>query len=195
QGTGLGLSTVYGIVKQSGGYISVESAPGRGARFTIDLPRVEALAEPAEPDSAPVRTPHGTETVLLVEDEDRVRGFAREMLERHGYTVLEAGHPTHALRLAADHVGPIHLLLTDVVMPGMSGRHLADRLAALRPELKVLYMSGYAEDGIVHHGVIGAGRAFLQKPFRGDVLAREVRRVLDAAPHAFSTADSPAART
>jgi len=128
-----------------------------------------------------------------VEDEDRVRDFTREMLERHGYTVLEAGHPGQALRLAADHAGPIHLLLTDVVMPEMSGRHLADRLTALRPEMKILYMSGYTEDGIVHHGVIGAGRAFLQKPFRGDVLACEVRRVLDAEPQALSTAKSPAA--
>ncbi len=190
QGTGLGLSTVWGIVKQSGGYVSVESAPGRGATFTIDLPRVEAPVEPAEPSPMPVRSPHGIETVLLVEDEDQVRDFTREILEGHGYTVLEAAHPGEALRLVADHAGSIHLLLTDVVMPGMSGRHLADRLTALRPELKVLYMSGYTEDGIVHHGVIAAGRAFLQKPFRGDVLAREVRRVLDTAPHALSTADS-----
>ena len=193
QGTGLGLSTVWGIVKQSSGYVSVESAPGRGATFTIDLPRVEAPVEPAEPSPVPARSPHGIETVLLVEDEDRVRGFTREMLEGHGYTVLEAAHPGEALRLVADHAGSIHLLLTDVVMPGMSGRHLADRLTALCPEMKVLYMSGYTEDGIVHHGVIGAGRAFLQKPFRGGVLAREVRRVLDAAPLALSTAESPAA--
>ncbi len=181
EGTGLGLATVYGIVKQSGGSIWVYSEPGQGTAFKIYLPRVDEAVEslePAPPAAAPQR---GSETVLLVEDEDELRSVAREMLEMYGYTVLEADHPDEALLKAERHSGPIHLLVTDVVMPKMSGRDLAQRLAPLRPEMRVLYVSGYTDDAIVHHGVLDPGMAFLEKPFNPDELARKVREVLDQA--------------
>jgi len=179
KGTGLGLSTVYGIVKQSGGNIGVSSEPGRGTTFKIYLPRVQG-AEDAVEAPPPPRPGRGSEAILLAEDEDEVRAIAREILESCGYTVLEARHPEEALQIAERYIGPIHLLVTDVVMPQMNGRALAERLAPQRPEMKVLFVSGYTDDAIVHHGVLNPGTAFVQKPFAPDGLARKVREVLDA---------------
>jgi DNA-binding response OmpR family regulator len=165
-------------VKQSGGYIWVYSEPGRGTTFKIYLPRVEAEAEPLAPRSEPPASLRGSETVLLVEDEDPVRNLTRKVLEAHGYAVLPAAGGQEALRLASEYDGPIHLLLTDVVMPNMSGRDLARRLASVREETKVLYVSGYTDNTIVHHGVLEPGIAFLQKPFTPEALARKLREVL-----------------
>jgi len=181
KGTGLGLATVYGIVKQSGGYVLVKSEPGQGSQFEIYLPRLEEPVDAPEEAIARSGLPRGSETVLLVEDQDEVRDLAREILEMSGYTVLEARHGREALLVCERHAGPLHLLLTDVVMPHMGGRELADRLAPAYPGLKVLYMSGYTEDAIVHHGVLDPGTSLLQKPFTSDVLAKRVRDLLDAA--------------
>jgi PAS domain S-box-containing protein len=180
KGTGLGLATVYGIVKQSEGYIWVESAPGAGTTVKVYLPRVEAepAAEEVRRPAVPEELPRGTETVLLVEDEDMVRRMTREVLEGAGYRVLEASSGFEALRVSAGHDGNLDLLLTDVVMPGMSGRELSERLAPVRPTMKVLYMSGHTDDAIFHHGVTQAGTGFLQKPFTPDALERRVRELL-----------------
>ena len=180
KGTGLGLSTVYGVVQQSGGHIWVYSEVGRGTTFKIYMPLVEQPAEELRRKAGAVPDPpRGTETVLLVEDEDLVRRMAREMLEASGYAVLEARHGIEALDVAERHADHIHLLLTDVVMPYMSGRELAEKLAVLRPDTSVLYMSGYTDDAIVHHGVLEKGVAFLEKPFTPDTLAHKVRTVID----------------
>jgi PAS domain S-box-containing protein len=181
KGTGLGLATVYGIVTQSGGAIRVDSEPGQGATFTIDFPRVDAPADLRDPGIT-AAAPHGSETVLLVEDEPAVRGLARDILHQQGYTVLEAADGDEALRVGREHGGPIHLLVTDVVMPQMGGRELSDRLKAGRREIKVLYVSGYTDDAILHQGVSETGTAFLPKPFSASALAHKVREVLDAAP-------------
>ena len=180
QGTGLGLAMVYGTVKQSGGFIWVYSEPGHGATFKIYLPRVDTPTEPATLPAPTVQPARGSETVLLAEDEPAVRAIAQQALERHGYTVLAAPSGAAALALAAQHAATIDLLLTDVVMPGMSGRDLADRLTAQRPGIRVLYISGYTDNAIVRHGMLEPGLAYLQKPFRPHALVREVREVLDA---------------
>jgi len=185
KGTGLGLSTAYGVVKQSGGYIWVYSELGRGTTFKVYLPRVDACVEtPASAPPEPVPD-LGAETVLVVEDQADVRRLTRKVLEMRGYTVLAAGEGTEALRVAERHEGPIHLLATDVIMPGMNGREVALLLSASRPEMRVLYLSGYADESIVRQGVLEPGLAFLQKPFAPDALARKVREVLDV-PDAVS---------
>jgi PAS domain S-box-containing protein len=181
KGTGLGLSTVYGIVKQSGGYIWVYSELGMGTTFKVYLPRVDAAAEFLK--RAVSSDPHrGHETVLLVEDEDGVRALIRQVLHRNGYTVLQASHGGEALLLCERHEGKIDLLLTDVVLTQMSGTELAQRLLQIRPDMRVLYMSGYTDEAIVQHGVLSPGTSFLQKPFTNEFLARKVREVLDAPP-------------
>jgi len=178
KGTGLGLSTVYGIVKQSGGYVLVQSEPGHGTTFRIYLPRVEESAEPVGTVRISQPQHGGSETVLLVEDEESVRQLVRETLETKGYKVLEAENGEVALQIVTHHTEPIDMLITDVVMPGMSGRELSARLCATHPQTKVLYLSGYTEDAIVHEGVLEAGTAFLQKPFTLQMLSRKVREVL-----------------
>ncbi len=180
KGTGLGLSTVYGIVKQSGGNIWVYTEVGHGATFKIYLPRVEEPIEVTKPEPEPSTALGGTETVLLVEDEDLVRNFVSTVLREKGYSVLEAHHGTEALRIAIQHVGPIQLLLTDLVMPQMSGKMLAQRLAPLRPGTRVLLMSGYSENVSLHQGTLEQKTPFIEKPFSVDNLARKVREVLDA---------------
>jgi PAS domain S-box-containing protein len=179
KGTGLGLSTVFGIATQSGGSVWVYSELGLGTTFKVYLPRAKTQAR-APGVSMPPTTLHGTETILLVEDEDQVRAVARGILTRHGYKVIEAGTPGEALLSCEQHTGTIDLLLTDVVMPKMSGPELAKRLAVGRPEMRVLCMSGYTDDSIVRHGVLEAHFAFLQKPITPDTLTRKVREVLDA---------------
>jgi PAS domain S-box-containing protein len=178
KGTGLGLSTVYGIIKQSRGYVLVESELQRGTTFRIYLPRVEDALEPTGAASAARTHAGGSETVLLVEDEESVRQLVRETLESKGYKVLEAENGEAALQIVATHSGKIDMLITDVVMPGMSGRELSARLCASCPQTKVLYLSGYTEDAIVHEGVVDPDTAFLQKPFTLQMLSRKVREVL-----------------
>ncbi len=179
KGTGLGLSTVYGSVKQSGGFVLVDSEPGQGSRFSVYLPRVAEANAPVS-TSLGDRSPRGTATVLLAEDEDAVRRFAARVLTRAGYNVLTAPNGQSALEVAAQYGGLIDLLLTDVVMPGMSGRELGEALLPLRPGMRLLYASGYTEDAIIRHGVSSAGTAFLDKPFTSNGLLCKVREVLDA---------------
>ncbi len=178
KGTGLGLSTVYGIIKQSGGYIWVDSEPRKGATFEIYLPRAEeAVAPETQAADAPQSGP-GSKTILLVEDDTSVRSPIRRMLERGGYRVLEAGEAEEAMRVAIQHNAALDLMLTDVVMPRMSGRQLAERMSILYPKMKVLYMSGYADDTLVREAAAETGRDFIEKPFTGIALVRKVREVL-----------------
>jgi PAS domain S-box-containing protein len=183
KGTGLGLATVYGMVKQSGGYIWVYSEPGRGSVFKVYLPHAEQRVAPPAEHLGRRHTDdmHGWETVLLVEDEDAVRALAREVLRRHGYIVLEARHGVEALRAAERHTDDIHLMVTDVVMPHMSGRDLVERLSTVRPKMKVLFMSGYTDHAVMHRDLT-PGSAFIQKPFTPEAFARKVRAVLDTEP-------------
>jgi CheY-like chemotaxis protein len=181
RGTGLGLATVYGIVRQSGGGIYVYSEVGHGTTFKVYFPEIAAPREtPAGPTAPAPVSRRGTETILLVEDEAAVRQLARKILEGHGYTVLTADGGSSALTLAQRHAGTIHLLLTDVVMPELSGRDLATALDRTGGRIRVLYMSGYTDDTIIRHGVLEAGVAYLQKPFTPEALLRKVREVLDA---------------
>jgi CheY-like chemotaxis protein len=183
KGTGLGLSMVYGIIKQSGGYIWAYSEPGKGTSFKVYLPRVGEAGEAAavlQPAITANNVQQGRETVLLVEDEVTVLRLAREYLELQGYTVIDAGDPATAILISNAHAGPIHLLLTDVVMPGMTGRELANHLCPRRPEMRVLYMSGYTENAIGQNGTLDAGITLLQKPFTLLTLKAKVREVLDA---------------
>jgi two-component system cell cycle sensor histidine kinase/response regulator CckA len=179
KGTGLGLSTVYGIVKQSAGYVSVDSQLGKGTTFKIYLPRIDSLEEPVESVRA-VGTGGGAETVLLVEDVSALRDIVRRVLEHKGYTVLDAADAKSALAASASYDGPIHLLLTDVVLPGTGGRELAEQLRRERPELRVLFTSGYTDDAVVRRGIIERDFAFMQKPFTPETVERRVREVLDA---------------
>jgi CheY-like chemotaxis protein len=189
KGVGLGLSTAYSVVKQSGGHIWAYSELGVGSRFTVYLPRYDENGnavgvQAARPD---IEAKPG-ETVLLVEDEASVRTVTRRFLERLGYTVLEAASGQEAIRLALGHKGPIHLLLTDVVMPYMSGREVVFQITPQRPETKVLYMSGHTEDAIFHHGVLGDGVPLLRKPFTREALGVNVRQALDVGPAPASPA-------
>jgi PAS domain S-box-containing protein len=179
KGTGLGLATVYGIVKQSGGFIWVYSEPGQGAVFKIYLPLLDQPVATADQAFAPVVHARGTETILLAEDSGAVRTAAKHILERQGYTVIGAPSGKAAINILGKWQLPIHLLLTDVIMPEMSGRELAEEFLALRPDGKVLFMSGYTDDAVVLHGLLESGLAFLQKPFTPDALASKVREVLD----------------
>jgi PAS domain S-box-containing protein len=185
KGTGLGLSTVYGIVKQSEGYIWVYSEPGKGTTFKIYLPRVDSATlhlEASQPAAISEQAGPGRETVLLVEDEETLRQLTRQSLQNQGYSVIDAADGGSALRLSQAHKGPIHLLLTDVIMPGMNGRELANHLSPYRPEMKVLYMSGYTENHIGHNGTLDRGITLLQKPFTLPALNAKVREVLDTPP-------------
>ncbi|MBI5548245.1 MAG: PAS domain-containing protein [Deltaproteobacteria bacterium] len=180
EGTGLGLATVYGAVKQNNGFVHVDSEPGRGTTFTIYLPRNSAECRDAEAAVATEPTLRGHETVLVVEDEPAILSLAKRMLGRQGYGVLAAGSPSEALRLAGEYQGAIHLLMTDVVMPGMNGRDLAKSLLVLHPSLKCLFMSGYTANVIAHHGVLGDKVSFIEKPFSMSELAAKVRAALDS---------------
>ena len=181
QGTGLGLTTVYGIVQQSEGDIWMRSEPGKGTVFSICLPRADEFVESLEPLVPPRATANGVETILVAEDEESVLRLIKYLLTVRGYRVLDAVDGRDALRLFEQYRGSIDLLLTDMVMPGMNGRELADKVLSSKPDLKVIYMSGYTDDMLVHAGALGPGVSFLRKPLRPDVLASRVREVLDSA--------------
>ena len=178
KGTGLGLSTVFGIVKQSEGHIAVYSEPGRGSTFKVYLPRVDSPVEPVRP-SDPFDVPGGSETILVVEDEEALRHLAGRLLERHGYRVLSAANAPEALEVARRHAGPIDLLLTDIVMPGMSGPELATTLQTVRPGVPVVFTSGYTEEAVSRLGAVDSGNGYLGKPFTSQALLNVVRDLLD----------------
>jgi len=184
KGTGLGLATVYGIVKQSRGYVWAYSEPGRGATFKMYLPRVWDDVHAPEAHAEALPAPACAGTVLVVEDEEPVRKLVCSVLGAAGYTVLEAPDPTSAIRIAEDYKGPIHLLLTDLIMPGRSGREVGEKVSSVRADIKILYMSGYSDEAIVRHGILQPGIALLQKPFTPDLLKQKVAEVLAAAPNA-----------
>ena len=179
KGTGLGLSMVYGIIKQSGGHVWVYSERGRGSTFKVYLPWVQAAVDSSQKDERSPRPARGQETILVVEDEPQIRELINLLLTGYGYSVLIVGDPIEAVTISKKHNGPIHLLLTDVVLPGISGRQVAEQIAAHRPETRILFTSGYTTNAIVHHGVLDAGLHFLQKPFTMTTLAAKVREVLD----------------
>ncbi|MFN2387385.1 MAG: response regulator [Thermoanaerobaculia bacterium] len=187
RGTGLGLSTVYGITKQSGGYIWVYSEPGLGTSFKIFLPR-SAYEPAADSDLEWAGPARGSETVLLVEDEPAVQAVVLKILARYGYKALVASTPEQALQVRSEYPGTIDLLLSDVVLPQMSGREVATAVARRRPGIRVLYISGYTDDAIVQHGILEPGTAFLQKPFTPHALSRKVREVLDATGSQYTVA-------
>jgi CheY-like chemotaxis protein len=180
KGTGLGLATVYGIINQSGGHLAVSSKVGVGTTFKVFLPRVEQGVGESLASSGILASPGGTETILLVEDEDGVRALTQHVLVGCGYTVLEAPDGAKAIQIAVEHREPIHLLVTDVVMPEVGGRIVAEQVIARHPEVRVLYVSGYTDDAVIRHGVLREGVNFLQKPFSPAFLAIKVREVLDA---------------
>ncbi len=180
RGTGMGLATVYGIVKQSGGYIAIESEPGAGATFTIYLPATLEALTPVEPECAWLSA-CGSETILLIEDDAAVRALISEVLRRRGYRLLVADGGPPALEIAASHGGPIDMLITDIVMPGMSGLAVADRIRETRGDIAVLFVSGYTDDALAPSGFLADGASFLRKPFTPDALARKVRAVLQPA--------------
>jgi PAS domain S-box-containing protein len=189
KGTGLGLATVYGVVKQSGGYVYVYSELERGTTFKIYLPQVTAELDKLAPEAQKKKSPRGSETILFVEDEQSVRELVRDYLVAAGYCLLEAPDGTQALKVAAAHPGPIHLLITDVVMPHLSGPELATKLTAQRPNVKVLFISGYTDDTVFRHGVLEGGVAFLQKPFNLKALSQKIREVLSSEPAPAESAD------
>jgi len=180
KGTGLGLSTVYGIVKQSNGFIWVYSEPGKGTTFKIYLPRIDAEAKDLSTETEKAQDLPGTETVLVVEDEPAVRGLTTRILRERGYTVLEASNGAEALDIAQTYQEEIHLLITDVIMPGLSGRDLSGKITASRPGIRTLFVSGYTDNAIVHHGILDADVSFLQKPFSVQSLCLKVRETLDS---------------
>lgn len=182
KGSGLGLATVYGIVKQSGGFIWVYSELSQGTTIRVYLPRVDSSPTPLSLGNARTEIRQGSETVLLVENTESLRNLAKELLKSNGYAVLDAESGREALRIASSYSGPIHLLLTDVIMPGMGGKQLAEQLTSLRPATRVLYMSGYSNDGIVQSGILESGALLLEKPFTREILLRKVRQVLDEVP-------------
>jgi CheY-like chemotaxis protein len=190
KGTGLGLATVYGVVKQSGGYIWVDSEVGQGASFQIFLPRVEEHIAPAVESPRPEVLLTGTETVLLVEDAEPLRKLAESFLVEHGFRVLAAANGEEALRLAKASPRAINLLLTDVIMPGINGRVLAERLLPTQPQIRILYMSGYTDSFIAGHGVLEHGTHLLHKPFTEQALLRKVRDVLDMGRHSELTIET-----
>jgi two-component system cell cycle sensor histidine kinase/response regulator CckA len=194
KGTGLGLSTVYGIVKQTGGHVWVYSEPGQGTTFKVYLPQLDLPIKQGDTEPIDETISAGSETILLVEDEEVVRGLARIILQQAGYNVLEAKGGEQAMRLFSEHSEPINLLLTDVVMPETSGKEVADRLRKVQPGIKVLFMSGYTDEAIVHHGVLDSNVEFIQKPFTPAALARKVREVIDSKETTGESRENPLKR-